>query len=1111
MREILKYHGATAGKIGGKTSVENEDLHNAWLQDVCIRLLCVFALDRFSDFVSDSVVTPVRETCSQTLGALVKFLTPDDVLFTMKCINALIIQPPNSNGASSSVWETRHAGLLGLKYLVAVRKDLVAILLPGIIQAVTLGLSDPDDDVRGVSAATLIPITQELVELAPEWIPQLFIVLWKCLEDTKDDLSASTGSIMDLLAKVISYPQAMESFRSLTFHNPHFTMSNLVPILFSYFRHTISSVRLAVLHTLNMFLQSNLTTEWIESRLLCMIFQNMILEQKKDIITESSKLWTFIMQVLAKDPNEHVIGLFQTWLPTWITHLTNPIGLPYDPARFFIPDRMVDAQSGGSLQPSMDLKHNLDAPVYKQDLSLIDLNSLILGRMLSAKSIAQILHMLPIVNLPPTLQMIIQPYIYSGWGIQQQLACVVLEEWSYLGMSPEQSQIVFDLIVPNITPILEAQHPYHYLECLVHLRKLRQESQNFVQFVEQECKLGQESVLHIPPHCEGEGPDGFNLIWAYQICDQFYQTAAANAPKKSQTGLNDRYQRILNLKEAYEASRQEVEIRTHTAIACALIRLAPLPSKLSPIIKAIMNSIKNESNLLLQSRSAKGLSNLVWLNSEQSAKSTAVDKIVKNLSSFLCSDRKQTPTFEEHDLREGIYALINTQVQVPKTRGRQPNEPPPVQETEEAKMFRLYQRGAELSFEQFCIIAGESVFTRIPKLESLTFDQLRQFHELAIQDPSFSFIESRYSMIQELIDSLKLLSTITNYLHISLHDRIKEAMTWVMTCVRSPFAILRNMAAKCLSTISSVLLSPAMQIFIEFGLPFLGDTTNIYNRQGTVEAIYFIVKQLGSQILPYVIFLVVPILGRMSDVDQHVRLVSTNTFALLINLIPLEAGIPTPDDFPPHLIKQREHERNFISQLLNSNDIQPYEIPVKINAELRSYQREGINWLAFLNKYQLHGILCDDMGLGKTLQSICILASDHFYRKARFEETQSPDSRHLPSLVVCPPTLTGHWFHEVINYTSSLKPLLYTGVPAERKRLRNMMKSHDIIIMSYDIVRNDIEELGSMDWNYCILDEGHIIKNGKTKITKAVKSIRANHRLILSGTPVQVSLILTIF
>jgi TATA-binding protein-associated factor len=82
----------------------------------------------------------------------------------------------------------------------------------------------------------------------------------------------------------------------------------------------------------------------------------------------------------------------------------------------------------------------------------------------------------------------------------------------------------------------------------------------------------------------------------------------------------------------------------------------------------------------------------------------------------------------------------------------------------------------------------------------------------------------------------------------------------------------------------------------------------------------------------------------------------------------------------------------------------------------------------FCNKYIL------DMGLGKTLQSICILAGDHHIREEKFKETQSPEFAHCPSLVICPPTLTGHWYHEILNYCDNLKPLLYTGGPNERKK-----------------------------------------------------------------------------
>lgn len=74
----------------------------------------------------------------------------------------------------------------------------------------------------------------------------------------------------------------------------------------------------------------------------------------------------------------------------------------------------------------------------------------------------------------------------------------------------------------------------------------------------------------------------------------------------------------------------------------------------------------------------------------------------------------------------------------------------------------------------------------------------------------------------------------------------------------------------------------------------------------------------------------------------------------------------------------------------------------------------------------------------------------------------------------------------------------------ERDKLKAKIKNHNLVVASYDIVRKDIDFFGTINWNYCILDEGHVIKNGKTKASKAIKTIVANHRLILSGTPIQV-------
>ena len=120
-----------------------------------------------------------------------------------------------------------------------------------------------------------------------------------------------------------------------------------------------------------------------------------------------------------------------------------------------------------------------------------------------------------------------------------------------------------------------------------------------------------------------------------------------------------------------------------------------------------------------------------------------------------------------------------------------------------------------------------------------------------------------------------------------------------------------------------------------------------------------IVKTLEIKALPYVLFLIVPTLGRMSDPDEQVRLLSTSTFAALVKMVPLEAGIPDPPGFSAELLAKRDDERKFLMQLLDGSKAEQYQVPIDIKADLRQYQKDGVSWLAFLAKYQLHGILCD--------------------------------------------------------------------------------------------------------------------------------------------------------
>lgn len=110
---------------------------------------------------------------------------------------------------------------------------------------------------------------------------------------------------------------------------------------------------------------------------------------------------------------------------------------------------------------------------------------------------------------------------------------------------------------------------------------------------------------------------------------------------------------------------------------------------------------------------------------------------------------------------------------------------------------------------------------------------------------------------------------------------------------------------------------------------------------------------------------------------------SSQCFATLIQLMPLDGSVPVPPNLSDETNTLIQSQRQFLDQLFNPNQISDFKVPIMINAKLRSYQQTGVNWLAFLNKYKLHGILCDDMGLGKTIQSLCILASDHYNKNEK--------------------------------------------------------------------------------------------------------------------------------
>lgn len=174
-------------------------------------------------------------------------------------------------------------------------------------------------------------------------------------------------------------------------------------------------------------------------------------------------------------------------------------------------------------------------------------------------------------------------------------------------------------------------------------------------------------------------------------------------------------------------------------------------------------------------------------------------------------------------------------------------------------------------------------------------------------------------------------------------------------------------------------------------------------------------------------------------------------------------------------------EYNQVEQITN------HKFP-KINAELRDYQRVGVNWLNFLHNHNFGGILADDMGLGKTLQVICQLST--------LDNTK-------PSIIITPASLIYNWQHEYTKFCPTQEVIVMDGTKAERAQLITKVKGDVVCIVSYDSFKRDIDLFTPIEFNYGILDEAQHIKNQATKISKSVKALNTEHRLALTGTPIE--------
>jgi len=212
------------------------------------------------------------------------------------------------------------------------------------------------------------------------------------------------------------------------------------------------------------------------------------------------------------------------------------------------------------------------------------------------------------------------------------------------------------------------------------------------------------------------------------------------------------------------------------------------------------------------------------------------------------------------------------------------------------------------------------------------------------------------------------------------------------------------------------------------------------------------------------------------------------------------------------------------AELQDFAGIQAIEQPKGFVGELRGYQKEGLGWIDFLQRFGFGGCLADDMGVGKTPQVLALLESRRQLRAAealaatkaaakskkaksakatKTAKTETAPPVHTPpSLVVVPKSLVFNWQQEAARFTPELRVLDHTGQSRQKGETAHF-EDYDLILTTYGTLRNDVEDLKDTKFDYVVLDEAQWIKNASSASAKAARMLQGNHRLALSGTPIE--------
>ena len=1025
-----------------EASASKSEYFGKWMHDILARALCVLCLDRFSDFFSEGgdlnafasspcfafrlshhslhncSTAPVRDVAARLVASLWRLAPTKTQHQTIDILLQL------ARHEVCDEWEVRQGGLLGLLYIWTNKSECIHGL-EKVIQVASDGLLDRNDDVRSVSAKLLeqgLKCTTESSVLAN---------LWTAL-DQVHSVSSCAADLLSLLAACVKSSQKLDVDakvlnKLVDFYQNHESLScqthslivlgKILPELYS--RGTVNQT----LEILTNLYQSF----WKPST----SFTEGSSEEKQRYIEAKDTCWSNVVDAISNyschnsDLNCKLRDFYRE-----ICHIYFGLADFVVSKQPCAPVPSTDSISSFRLSSQGWKIDSEDGTNFESSTRTVSQDDTFATRVKASKLLALLTSKLYSREDGPhvgsCLLFVLYAFIQSPWHYQAEAALILYASTSELTKDNAHLLDLFD--------VHDAHNSlYEFITCNKPLlcrtlddstggddlradSKIKAEFCEMVQSVSNEVWTSKD-LLEVETSAAWVAESAQKLVKKWEM---LFLDRCSNAEPRTQT--------------------TESWLRIQTAIAIAMVSRGRLhlPPKVSPVVQPLMTSIKVEDQTNRLNRVAQYIVKL-HLALAASKDENICNNVVTSLCNIVCDKWK-------------VFLL---------TKGKNFG----------AVEWAVRTLVEELKDDGFANLAP--LKTRLDLIESETNQE-----ELCGYLYLLKSIASSFGKASLAIRELSLLPAVAKL------------------ALGSSLVIVRELATDCLTAICLTDARHSLPLIVPTIFTALKEMDDESCRLGACKLLQSIVNELGVYICPFVKCLLPAAMSSMNDSCLECSKASASTFGALVRAAPL---VKEHDDDDHHdenggtfeamkglpnfsSVADAETSQQVIAHLIFGKALPPCDLPPILKAEmkgvqLRQYQIEGISWIRFLASVNLNGALCDDMGLGKTLQTLTAVGISYALPSA---------NSSLPTLVVCPSSVVGHWMNEVNRFFQSgniFRPLQYTGDVKRRKALCAKIStamSYNLVVTNYAILRNDIDQLSRIKWNYCILDEGHLLKNPKT-------------------------------